>query len=613
MPSENNHIDHFFRLKSQESSAVNSNVEKDWSMMQELLKTSVVVPASRLVRPMWKYVAYAASVVGIAITVYAMVVSSQSANNPAAGTSKTEESLQSEPSINRESLNVNSDIKKEQKPATIGLKPEANNSIGSQLLVKEKGSLEAGNSVVPDQTLTDPILTAKEQSKESSIEPLVSDRTLFNLFYQKLEKKAELFTISTHRDTTITCDEGTTVFIPAHSFETLDGAPVSGKVMIAIKEFYSFGDIISNKLVTYSGDQLLETGGILHIAATSDNKILRIKPGAQLDLRMPTRQFDANMELFIGTDPNNMASNSTASTPATEKPQPVYDAVRGSGFNTTSLDWIPVGQSQYFYEVTQKNIVVMDLMDNPYSVTKQGKKTIAKFRIPFNSKSDPDVVKKELEKRYGAYYDEIRVKKEHIPLWNHNRVYTITDWYTSEKFVGDTVSMPLYIASRLKLVSQEDSIKYEAMFEKQLEEVKQQRMNYAAFLQKRNDYIFRISNLGWFNCQRYANYAQPKLTEYVVEPGSGFDENTFTAMLIFERERLAITGKWENGNIVFPKLPLGQPCSIICTGLKNGKMMSAVKQTTITKAPVNDMVFEETSPAEFKEKLRQFGNVSLGY
>jgi hypothetical protein len=315
------------------------------------------------------------------------------------------------------------------------------------------------------------------------------------------------------------------------------------------------------------------------------------------------------MELFIDTDPNIMASKTTASTPAIEKDQPSSDAVRGSGLNS-SLNWVSVGQSQYFYEVTQKRIVVTDLMDNPYSVSKQGKKTIARFRVPFYSNIDPDEVKKELEKRYGAYYTEIKVKKEHTPLWKHNRVYTITDWYTSEHYVGDTVSMPLNVACRLKLITQEDSLKYEEMFRKQLEDVKQQKMNYAVFLQKRNDYNFKISSLGWINCQRYANYPQPKLTDFIIEPGSGFDEKSFIAMVIFEKERSVITGKWENGTVRFPELPLGKPCSIICTGVKDGKMMSAVKQTTITKQPLNDLDFGETTPEQFKDRLRQFGKVN---
>ena len=119
--------------------------------------------------------------------------------------------------------------------------------------------------------------------------------------YNHFGKQPQLFSILANRDTTIICKEGTSIKIKANSFiSEKSGIEVSGIVQLAVKEYYKISDIILSNLSTTSGNQILETGGMLHIVAKADNENCRIKQGNTIEIGFPSSTKKADMALFNG-------------------------------------------------------------------------------------------------------------------------------------------------------------------------------------------------------------------------------------------------------------------------------------------------------------------------
>jgi len=217
-----------------------------------------------------------------------------------------------------------------------------------------------------------------------------------------------------------------------------------------------------------------------------------------------------------------------------------------------------------------------------------------------------------LQKRYGQFYDRIKVKREWTPLRKIERKYRhwgAKDWY-EPSFVGDSITIPLSLARRMKLVTREDSLAYEVKWRREYEEAMQRKQAYSEFLQIREKYSFNISGLGWVNCDKFANYRASRLAGFALATADEFKATYFNAIVIFDRQNLTLQGYWNNGTISFPQLPIGESVNVVCVGAKGGKVYSAIQKFIIQKDEKNTLQFKETTPEEFRNALARFGNVT---
>jgi len=96
--------------------------------------------------------------------------------------------------------------------------------------------------------------------------------------------------------------QGSSVYVPADAFEYENGKAVDGAIVIEIKEAFLYTDIIANNLYTDSKGEILETGGMMYIAATSDGQPLQLKEGKRIELIYPLQSEEDGMELFYGEE-----------------------------------------------------------------------------------------------------------------------------------------------------------------------------------------------------------------------------------------------------------------------------------------------------------------------
>jgi hypothetical protein len=106
------------------------------------------------------------------------------------------------------------------------------------------------------------------------------------------------FVLPPTRDTVLLGAQGTQIIVPA---EAWDVPANSGPVLLKMREFYTTPDIILAGLGTTASGQLLETGGMLNlVASTADGRPVALRPGAALRLRMPTKELKPGMQTYWG-------------------------------------------------------------------------------------------------------------------------------------------------------------------------------------------------------------------------------------------------------------------------------------------------------------------------
>ncbi|MBS1566256.1 MAG: hypothetical protein JST39_17865, partial [Bacteroidetes bacterium] len=111
---------------------------------------------------------------------------------------------------------------------------------------------------------------------------------------------ARSFIIDASADTVLETKGGIVLSIPANVFLDEDGKPVHGKVQLSVREALDAASIMKAGLSTTSGNQLLESGGMFSIDASSNGKNVRIDAAKGIYAEVPARPFRPGMQLYSG-------------------------------------------------------------------------------------------------------------------------------------------------------------------------------------------------------------------------------------------------------------------------------------------------------------------------
>ena len=431
--------------------------------------------------------------------------------------------------------------------------------------------------------------------------------TLLADFYRDAEPQQQSFALNTRTDTSITCKQGTEIFIPANTFYTGGGKPVTGEVTLTVGEYYTLGDMVAAKLNTTANGDLLKSGGMLFIKASYREEEVFIGYRKNITVQMPSRgNFDPQMQLFV---PQNEAreeqpvamvsrANTSVDTVAAGTARPM-DMIAGAT-NGNSFQWVPVGQlqgSNNNFELEEEDPVPLIRVSTlsiiqPYSVSENGQ--TATYLTGHLDKWEQDSIKRALH-RLNPQYKNIRLRSSFVG----NKKFAVQGEYQLPQYIemtGDSTYIPLTYAAKNKLVSPEDSLRVMRKYGRS--------ERYRTTIgQLEQQYKFSINQLGWINCDRFYNDARERVP-FVLHLGAPAED--FVVRIIFPRIN-AITGFASvNGQtITFQQLPLGEPATIIAIGAINGKTVGCFKETVIAKEPVSGLPFEEIDAEGFKQKTKQ--------
>lgn len=103
--------------------------------------------------------------------------------------------------------------------------------------------------------------------------------------------------------------KGTRFWIEANSFQSPDGTPITGTVMVRIKEIFTKGDMIKNQTPTIANGRLLNSAGEFHISVTQDGQELSLLPDMSIKIQIPHANPIQEMELFYGEEVESIGIN----------------------------------------------------------------------------------------------------------------------------------------------------------------------------------------------------------------------------------------------------------------------------------------------------------------
>ena len=139
----------------------------------------------------------------------------------------------------------------------------------------------------------------------------------------------------------ITGTKGMKFDFPANAFLDASGNPVTGNVVVSLKEVLSKRDIILSGKVTQSNGQLLISGGEFQILASQNGQALKLNPAVAVAVKVPTTFNTAPMDLFVWAP--TAASDSTW---VLDQKARVATSADFYQFNLPNFGWI---NCDYFY------------------------------------------------------------------------------------------------------------------------------------------------------------------------------------------------------------------------------------------------------------------------
>lgn len=118
--------------------------------------------------------------------------------------------------------------------------------------------------------------------------------------FRKIATPVQSFQVNVSTDTLLTSQSGTVISIPEKAFVNKQGEIITENVTIDLVEALSLEDYIRNDLQTVSGDQLLESGGMIYIDVRAGEEPLALAENSSLQVELPTEKLAPGYQIFSG-------------------------------------------------------------------------------------------------------------------------------------------------------------------------------------------------------------------------------------------------------------------------------------------------------------------------
>jgi hypothetical protein len=453
------------------------------------------------------------------------------------------------------------------------------------------------------------------------------------------DKPVQRFWVQPGRDTVLYGAEGTILAVPADAFE-VPGRPgqAVGAVELQVREFYALADILLQNLSTTSGAELLETGGMLQVEArTATGQRAELRPGAELLLRMPTKQRLPGMQLFAGVPAP--AGGLDWQRP---RPAPRPDEFRGRGV-------IFPGRPGAFRQQLRRNIRYswadyQQLRQQPRNAAQRRALrgwaqawmsrprllAVAQLHLQVDARGKVRNVLVDVEgDSAGVLLAGLRRAAEQLPSFRPAYLQKVTPPAARPGQAGRMLSevprrrrgpaprptprMPA-VGSAWALVGFTRDGRVAILGDNQGAvgtgyegrvgwDQARQRLESGQIGQVDPDslstYLFSAVSLGWMNCDRFLQSSQPRVL-FTVETGAG----AVRTQLVFRRYRSVLAGLGSfSGQAQFAQLPKGEEVTIVAIKQENGQTYLALQPARISPEPVRGLQFRPVTPAELRAAL----------
>ncbi len=475
-----------------------------------------------------------------------------------------------------------------------------------------------------------------------------------NLLSQ-LENKAQIFSFRAGEDTLFVAEKGTVFQIPADAFDVPNGTLVNFRV----RESLTMSDFVRDNLTTTSKNELLISGGMLHLSADSGGKNVNLRKDAALIVRIPTEKEFSDMGYFTGArNPHDrkMAWTTAASnnisplingrlSPPSDRSWELEELLKTLE-KERKCDCPLAEKYTYFFDsvkvLPSKNLQELHDLTRPTPSVQTPKLTFferirrffggsveqtpvytytaRKWSKPILSEERYRVAKKDLTwecqkmAKFAVehHMDKASWEQTHFQyqktLYTNNRFrFSEYDNWIERKPVGTYEALVARTkveinffkkvhAKRLAAYEKAKSARQKA-YEQAL---KNNIINGVASVGDMSAYVFETRSLGWINCDKFANYPPEQMVAMSVnlEP-----QNNLDVKLVFKNQKSILPSTVLNGKLAFVNIPRDVEAMIVAFKTENGQPFMAMHNLKTTDVMQN-LVFQPTTLALLKEKLR---------
>jgi len=473
--------------------------------------------------------------------------------------------------------------------------------------------------------------------------------------FEKLRTNVENVSIPGNEDATITTTNGTMLFVQAETFVDENGETIEGKVELEIQEVASIGDAVRSGLQTVSDGKVLMTDGMIYVNATAAGKQVVIGNDKSIQVSMrKLRQAPNNdpITMFTGSQDEDGVINWKS----TGVPEMKIIQVPLKSLDLTSQiggDGISYDDGEYEKLDPWLKWDSIKLQDPKYQNTFIATKEFEARKKAINAIEWMTGSNDNHPPRLGWYpwtrdSTASQIYLEHLdwPLWKCDSM--LLSYF--QKFTDglDFTRMRLREESHIELLKKLTNFKNEGLTgviegdfsdvdfksknarqqlinkgldTKTIDEIIGAHQRKMAFEQKVRDEgitkhltqnVFRISKLGWINCDRYYNDPNAGEAKILAAIKGITSDVLISVMLVIHKDNIVLSGTLTNDgyysftgdNAPYTKLPLGAEATIISISAKNGTPLLGQEQILISASQTVDIEMEEVTIEDIKFHTR---------
>ncbi len=435
----------------------------------------------------------------------------------------------------------------------------------------------------------------------------------------EMDAKPQKFSFDPTEVQSINGKEGTVITFPANAFVDEDGNEPTGSIKIDLREYYSIQEILAAKLQTKAGDRILESGGMLHIEATSNGKKLKLKDGVVCEMKFPKNDEDEDYKLFTGARDEEEVMDWTLAEMDGEM------TLQTGSFQPGFLDGVFVSEGEGFETERQMNLdcfiqIVSSYRRDLFYINKMDYFQWKFQDVPqdlntyFLSNFNPSV---EMLNDFceGKMTCEVQISiRENGTIRNAMVTKSCKPEY-DEMFMDFVTNLPVLDTEQLLKTPDDNNAfvlrfgkatgtnkdaaaarfrsKYKGKEDKEMTSVSSTDLNF---------YVFNSSDLGWINCDRF-DVEPGEMVDVEVE--SSFSDSCYVSM-VFEDMNSVLLGINQGDKIVFNGVPKNREVKIVSVRCVNGKPDVSTVKTITSSQPVKMEKYEPLTIARLDEEFKGF-------
>lgn len=342
------------------------------------------------------------------------------------------------------------------------------------------------------------------------------------------ENKHE-FVIRPDEPTRLVCAKGSEVMVPANALVYADGSPCTGEVTVRVTEALDYQSFFAAKLSTISDGRPLVSGGMMNFSATdSDGVPLEIRDSEQVFISLPADSLDAEMTLFLSDNGSNW--NNTNTPPLSLQNR---TPVNGTQPILRLPRWTP---PRKVINIPPRP-AVPPVPVRPEEPVMTKAESTSKFRWwqfikKYKARKSPPRINAErltkhylrkyakYEKRLARYFNDSLTYNDRMENWEL-RMQAWNDQLDSAEAYYAEVTYPAALERYEVLVNQlyadygVDLSEWRA--ENALSAIQSvYATQFSEDIRIRDQYLYAVNAVGWYNCDRFMNLPKSKKEEVYV-------------------------------------------------------------------------------------------------